>query len=99
MQLHGRSYQSSFQMTFEKPNYSSKSQKNVNGAMDQSECEANPRDQRQAPENACREVTIDFNSTFHWLRKCPIRKRITAKPKQTRIPFGTHLKTALISSC
>ena len=85
-------------MTFEKKNYSGKSQKNVNGAMDQSECEANPCNQRQARENACRQVTIDFNSTFHWLRKCPITKRSTAKPKQTRIPFDTHLKIALISS-
>ena len=40
--------------------------------MNQSELKANTREQRQARENECEQVTISIGFGFvsHWLRKC-----------------------------
>ena len=62
--------------------------------------EANTRNQRQAREHACDQVTIGFSLAFDWLRKWreffePIREHSKAKSKQTHITFDTRLNTVL----
>ena len=41
----------------------------ANSTMNQSEFEANICNRRQARENACEQVTIEFGFTSYWLRK------------------------------
>ena len=71
--------------------------------MNQSEIEAITSNYRQARENACEEITIDFGFTSDWLRKrrelfYPIRERKKENQSKHNITFDTHLKTALRSN-
>ena len=50
-------------------NYSDQSQKTVNNTKDQSEFEANTRNQRQTREKACERGTIGLGFASHCLRK------------------------------
>ena len=71
--------------------------------MNQSEFEANTRNQRQARENACEQVTIGFGFTSNWLIKWReiflVYHKWKSAPMQnhrnSEITFDTQLKITL----